>query len=161
MSHTALIVLATLLMIPGIIGILIPAIPGIPYMLVIALVFGSIDRWQHLQGAEIGWLAALAVLSLVVDYAAGILGARFGGASKKALTFGFIGMIIGTIILPPFGGLLGLFCGIMLAELARAKNHVKALKAATGGVMGALAGMAVNLMLAVFFLILFIIFSLR
>lgn len=161
MSHITLVVLALFFMLPGLLGVLLPAIPGVPYMFVVALVFGFVDRFAHLTGRELGWLAALAILSLVVDYTAGLLGAKLGGASKKAAAAGFMGLLLGTLLLPPIGGFIGLFAGVLFAELTRGQDERQALKAATGSVLGSLAGIAINLGVGLLLALLFLFFALR
>lgn len=149
---------AVLLMIPGIIGLFIPVLPGIPFMLLVALTFGGVTTFSELTGNEIGILAIIAVASIAIDYLAGVLGAKYSGASARALGAGFLGMLIGLILLPPFGGLIGLFCGVLLVELRDRTRH-EALRAATGSLLGSLAGIVLNLLLAVLFLVLFLVFA--
>jgi uncharacterized protein YqgC (DUF456 family) len=160
MTNILLTIVFAVLMLPGLTGILIPVLPGIPFMFIVALIFGLIDKFVHLTTIEIIILLGLTLISLVIDYASGILGARIGGASAKSTLGGLIGMIIGLIIFPPFGGIIGLFLGIAITEIAIHNNNKKALKAATGGVIGSLAGIILNLILALIFLTIFIIFSL-
>lgn len=161
MQHGLLLIVFFLLLLPGIVGVILPVLPGLAYMFVIALVFGSIDTFNHLRGWELGILGGVAGLSLVVDYSAGVLGAKWGGASKQALGYGFIGLIAGLILFPPFGGIVGLFGGILLAEMRQHKDKKRAVKAASGGVIGSVAGMAINLVLALIFIVCFTVFALR
>lgn len=149
---------AALLMIPGLVGLFIPILPGIPFMLLVAITYGAITSFTSLSGSEIGILAIIALASVAVDYLGGVLGAKFSGASAKALGAGFLGMIVGLFLLPPFGGLLGLFGGVLIAEL-RIKNRHEALRAATGSLIGSLAGITINLLLAFVFIILFLTFA--
>lgn len=157
---TAYLIIATVLMLPGLIGIVIPAFPGIPYMFVIALIYGFITHFQTLSTTHFIILGILALISLIVDYTTGLLGAKYGGATKKSIAFGLLGSIAGTVLLPPFGGILGLFLAILLSELFLHKGNKKAVKAASGGLIGSLAGIIVNIILAVVFIVCFIIFAL-
>lgn len=161
MSNTVLVLIFSILLLPGLAGIFIPLLPGIPLMFVIALIYGVIDRFQHLQGNEVMILGGIVVLSLIVDYCSGVIGAKYGGASKKAILFGFIGLIVGIILLPPFGGILGLFLGVLIAEMIQHRDQRRAVKAATGSLLGSLLGIVANLVLGLLFLILFIVFALR
>jgi uncharacterized protein YqgC (DUF456 family) len=154
------LLIATLLMLPGLIGTLMPALPGIPLMFLIVLFFAIIDRFDHLSWSEIGWLSLITILSLIIDYAAGVVGAKLGGASKQSILSGFFALIIGTIMLPPFGGILGMFIVIAIMEYSRQKSQNKALKAAGSSLLGALTGSAINFILALIFIGLFITFSL-
>lgn len=159
--NTIYLIIAIILLIPGIIGILIPILPGIPYMFVISLIYGFITKFQNLHTSEIIILALIALLSLLVDYSTGIIGAKYGGATKQSLLIGLLGLIIGTIVLPPFGGIIGLFIGVLIAEILAHQNRRRAVKAATGSLIGSLAGIIINLILSLVFITLFILFSLK
>src|SRR5688572_13441688 len=112
MTEPWLLVLAVLFMLPGLAGILLPALPGIPIMFLVALGFGAIDRFVHLTGMELGILFGIALASFVVDYLAGTLGAKFGGASARATLAGLAGMVAGFFLFPPLGGFIGMFAGV-------------------------------------------------
>lgn len=148
-------------MLPGLVGVFLPILPSIPYMFFVALIFTLIDKFQHLSGLNLIILGMIAVLSLLVDYFSGILGAKWGGASRWAIIGGLLGLIIGLILLPPFGGILGLFAGILISEIVMFRKYKKALKAATGGLLGTLAGIVINLILGVLFLVLFVVWAIR
>jgi uncharacterized protein YqgC (DUF456 family) len=161
MPYSVLVIIFSILLLPGIVGVVMPALPSIPYMFVIALIFGFIDKFTHLTVVNIIVLALITLVSLLVDYFSGILGAKYGGAAKQSMVFGMVGFLIGIIMFPPFGGFAGLFLGVLIAELIYFNDHIKAIKAATGGLLGTLFGMIINLLLSISFLGLFILFSFR
>ena len=130
-------------------------------MFVIALAYGFVDHFQKFTTAELIILAILAVLSVVVDYASGVLGAKYGGVSGKSAMAGFAGLILGLILFPPFGGIIGLFVGILVSELLLHKNQKKAFKAASGSLLGTLSGIIINLLVSLLFIVLFTVFALK
>lgn len=154
-THLISIIIAVLLMLPGFVGVFLPALPGIPYMFLVALAFVAVDQFQHLSGWELVGLLGLTIVSVMVDYFSGTLGAKFGGASTRATTAGMIGMLAGLFLFPPLGGLIGMFIAVLYVELQGGTLH-KALRAAGGSLAGSLAGILVNLLLALSFIILFI-----
>ena len=158
MAHIVLVIVAAVLMLPGIPLVFTP-LPSLLYMLVIALGFGFLDKFAHLTGGELWILVGVFAVSIIVDQLSGILGARYGGASAKSIGYGLIGMIVGTILLPPFGGMLGLFVAVALGEYQNHKNHQRALKAATGSFIGTVAGKFANAVVALAFVVLFTVFS--
>lgn len=160
MNELVLAIIFFLVMLPGIAGVILPVVPGIPYMFAIAVVYGLITHFARLSGADLAWLGALAVVSLALDYSSGLLGAKLGGASKRSLGYGALGLILGTIILPPIGGFAGLFLAVMLSELVNHQSQEKAMKAATGSLLGSLSGVVLNLLVAILFMILFWVFVL-
>ena len=154
---TILIIVAALLMIPGIIAIAF-MLPGVPYLFIISLIYGFIDHFTRLSLKELAILGALAILSVIVDQSAGIIAARYGGARGKTFLYGIAGAIIGAFIVPFFGGFIGLFIGIMIGELIRKQHHIHAIKAATAGVIGSVTGITINIILGTIFLALFLVF---
>lgn len=148
-------ILAIVLMLPGLLSVIVPVMPGVPYMFVVALLYAILTRFSGLTGWEVVILGGIAALSIAIDFAGGLLGAKFGGASGKAGLWGFAGMLIGTVILPPFGGLVGLFAGILLGELRYGKELRAAGKAAGAGLIGSGAGMLVNGLVGIMFIIVF------
>ena len=159
MLNWFIIMLFALALLPGIVGVIIPVLPGLPYMFVVAVIYGFVNHFQALTGMELLWLAGLTVLSIIVDYLAGILGASFGGATGWSVGIGMIGFIIGMLLLPPFGGPIGLFLAVLLAELYQFRK-AQAFKAATGALIGSAVGMLINLLLAFGFVTLFVVFAL-
>lgn len=158
MNSVLLVIIFFILMLPGIAGAFLP-IPGLLYMFIMSLIFGFVDKFAHLETWELGVLAGIALISILNDYLTGMLGAKYGGAAQKSMLLGIIGMIIGALVFPPFGGLIGVFVGILIAELLLNKGTDRALRAATGGLVGSIVGMIATLVLAVVFLFLFVIFA--
>lgn len=146
-----------ILLLPGFAGVFLP-LPSLPYMFAITLIFGFIDQWQHLSYIDLTILGIIMLISFTAEYLTGLLGAKYSGAAKISIIFGLIGMIIGVIVFPPFGGIAGLFIGILVSEFLHFRDHIKALKAASGGLIGTLTGMLISLILAIIYVVLFIVF---
>ena len=159
MSHTIVVSIAVLFLVPGFFMAFIPMLPALSYMFIVSIVYALFDRFIHLSYIEIGTLLALTLLSIIVDHLAGILGAKYGGAHGRSLIWGLCGSIIGTFIAPFLGSLAGLFIGVAIGEFRIGRTKEKVLTSASGALMGSLAGIAVNLSLAVVFIALFIGFA--
>jgi len=151
-------VLFAILIFCGIFMTLVPMMPGIPFMFVLALVFAFIGDFQVLTLGGLGVLGVILALSVFIDYFSGILGAKYGGASFKSILYGFAGFAVGFILLPPFGGLLGLFAGIVAYEFFVNRDEARAIKAASGYILGAITGVLINFFLAILFFVLFLVF---
>ena len=134
-----------------------PMMPAIPYMFAVALIFGLLDKFKHIGAREIGVLGVILLLSLCVDYFSGIIGAKYGGASNGAIGWGFVGLLIGLLLMPPFGAFIGLYLAVLISEILHNRSHLSAQKAASGALMGSLVGMAINVFLALLFAGLFIV----
>lgn len=96
--------LAALLILAGIAGTVLPALPG-PALVLAGIALGAwAEGFTRISGWTIGVLAVLTLLASLVDYAAGVLGAKRVGASREAL----IGAALGTLagVFTGFWGLL-------------------------------------------------------
>lgn len=149
MSPEAVWVLTGVLMLAGVAGAILPALPGAPLILVAAV----LHRWL-LPGYVSMWtLAALAVLAavtVVVDAACGILGVqRFGGGRWAMLGAG-VGAVIG-LFFGPLGLLAGGIAGAVAFEMAFDRKALNdALKAGVGAGIGMVVGTILRLGLALF-----------
>src|SRR5882757_729217 len=133
--------LTILLMVVGVIGSVVPYIPGAALILAGAVVHqlmlgdGGTSGW-----CIIGVLFVMAVLSYVVDIVAGAMGARRYGASKWGAWGGFIGAIVGLFFGLP-GLLLGPVIGVLAGELILARKQIgEAASASWGTILGSLFG---------------------
>lgn len=153
-------IIFALFMLLGLVGIILPIFPGVPLMWILALVYGFVNGFSDLSLSEFSVLSVLMGSSLLVDYFSGFLGAKLGGASLRSLGIGMIGLLIGMVLLPPLGGIVGLFLGILISEVRNYQDPHKALRAATGGVIGSLAGILVNLGIGIGFIVLFLLSTL-
>jgi hypothetical protein len=140
-------VLAVLIIIAGLAGTVVPALPGVP-MVFLGLLFGAwIGKFEIIGWTTIGILAALAIIAWVVDFLAGAAGARYLGASSRAFwgaTFGAIaGIFFGVV-----GMLLGPFIGAVLGELSGGSSMVQSGRAGFGAWIGMVLATAVKLAIA-------------
>jgi len=131
--------LALVLMAGGTIGSVLPILPGTPIILAVAvghrLYFGQTgaSTWVLVV------LAALTVLALVLDYLAGMIGAKKLGATWRGVVGAVLGGIIGIFFSFP-GMLLGPFVGATLFELVGGREFQPAARAGLGATIGLVAG---------------------
>ena len=117
MSTTALSILAIALIIVGAVGIIVPALPGIPLMFAGMVVAAAIDDFQRIGWITLSVLGFLTVFSVIMEFAAAALGAKRIGASKQAIWGALFGTVVGIFFGIP-GLLLGPFAGAVIGELA-------------------------------------------
>ncbi|MEN9621875.1 MAG: hypothetical protein RLZZ67_309 [Candidatus Parcubacteria bacterium] len=160
MASTVALILASILIVPGVLMAFVPMLPALSYMFVIALVFAIYGGFAVLTVNEILILLGIVFVSIIIDHSSGVLGAKYGGAHTKSLLWGMLCAFIGTLLLPPLGSFVGLFLGVLLAELYYKKSRDKALKAAGSALLGSAVGVGVNIVLAITFLGIFIYFAL-
>jgi uncharacterized protein YqgC (DUF456 family) len=133
------LIVALLVMAMGVAGSLLPGLPSTPIVLTAAiahrLYFGATGAaWW-----VIGVLAFFTALSLVMDYAASMYGAKRLGATWRGAVGAIVGGIIGLFFSLP-GILLGPFVGAALFEMAGGREWRNASKAGVGATLGLLAG---------------------
>jgi uncharacterized protein YqgC (DUF456 family) len=147
MNETLLWVLSTALILLGLAGIVLPALPGT--LLVLAgIVLGAwIDDFTRVGWLAVGAVTVLAVLAWVLDFVAGLLGAKGAGASRQALIGAAIGTVAGI-----FMGLVGVLflplVGAFIGEFIARREHGRALKVGIATWLGLLAGMLAKFVLA-------------
>ncbi|MFH1766612.1 MAG: DUF456 domain-containing protein [Patescibacteria group bacterium] len=150
-------IVIAILMFFGILFTALPTVPGMIYMLILAVVYGLVDHFQTFSPWFFALFVGLVAAAILTDYMSGIIGAKFGGASKKSLLAGLVGMIIGFFLFPPFGLFLGLFIAIFAAEMLQFMDQKKAWKAASYSAVATLVGMGANILLAIAFFVSFLI----
>ena len=143
----ALIALAVLLVVVGLAGTLLPAIPGAP-MIFAGL---ALAAWAE-DFAYVGWgtlvvIGVLTVVTYAVDFVAGSLGARRFGASRRAVVGAALGALVGLFFGLP-GILLGPLIGAVLGELSARRTLGEAGRAGIGTALGLALGAAAKLALA-------------
>ncbi len=152
-----MIVIGLILNIIGIIGVILPALPGI-VLNYIALILLYIAKGE--VGFSLRILIVFGILTLLVtllDYILPLLGARKYGASRIGVWGAVIGMLVGIIFFPPFGIIFGLLIGAFLGELIAGKEQSQALRAGFATFLGSLTSMVVKLLLAIVMTVYFLI----
>ena len=149
---TLLYLLAALLVLVGLAGIVLPALPGLPLVYAGMLLAAWADGFQRIGVLTLVVLGVLTLLSLAVDVWATALGARRVGASRLALVGAVIGTLLG-FLFAPVGLFLGPFVGAALGELLhlrRVDGQVlgQATRVGFGTWLGIVLGVALKLMLA-------------
>jgi hypothetical protein len=140
-------VVAVILVIAGLVGTVLPAIPGVPLIFFGVLLAAWAEDFQRITGLTIAILAVLTVIGVAVDYLAASMSAKRAGASRA----GIIGAAIGTVagIVTGLWGLL--FMPLVGAAIGEFIAHRDALRAGRVGVatwVGLLVGTVVKLAVA-------------
>jgi uncharacterized protein YqgC (DUF456 family) len=153
-------ILAGVLMLVGLAGTLLPALPGIPLMMIGMLIAAWADDFTRIGWVTLLILAVLMALSFAIELAAAALGARRVGASREAIAGAALGALLG-LFMGLAGLILGPFIGAVVGELMARRNTSQAMRAGVGAwlgfVVGTIAKLAVAFtMLGVFLLALFI-----
>jgi uncharacterized protein YqgC (DUF456 family) len=141
-----LLVLGILLVVAGILGTVLPALPGAPLVFAGLFVAAWAEGFEKVGWLTLGVLAVLTLLTVAVDFLAASLGAKRVGASWLALAGAGLGMLVGLFFGLP-GIILGPFAGAVLGEYAARRDWAQARKAGFGTWLGLLIGVAGKLTL--------------
>ena len=130
MIETILIIFGLLIAVVGLIGCIIPAIPGPPLNFLSLVILELAIESAFPMDFYFLWGGITIVLTFL-DYILPIMGAKVYKASSYGILGSIIGMILGILFFPPFGMILGLFVGAVLGELIAGKKEWEALKIGT------------------------------
>ncbi len=147
MLDIALYVLAALLIVGGLAGSVLPALPGIPMLFGGIWLVAALDDYQHLGLWWLLIIGALGSVGVIVDFVASTLGAKRVGASKLALWGASLGTLGGMFLGIP-GLLLGPFVGALAGELASGTSVLRSAHVGIGTWLGLLFGTLIKLVLS-------------
>ena len=139
-------VLAALLVVGGLAGSVLPAVPGVPLVFAGLLVAAWADDFTRVGVVTLVLLGLLTVLSFVIDFAATAMGARRVGATKLAVVGAALGTLAGVFLGIP-GLILGPFVGAVAGEMLSHGQVQQATRAGVATWMGLLFGTLAKLAL--------------
>lgn len=150
-------------MVVGLIGTLIPFLPGLELIWLAALIYAMAERFTTVDPLTFAALTALAAIGITANIWASQLGSRLGGASWAAVLAGLglgalgfvIGMFVGGLGAVP-GGLIGALAGVLIVEYRRRKEWEGAVRAGTGWLVGCLLSGFIQMAVGVLMILLFV-----
>ena len=149
-------VLAGVLVVVGLAGTILPALPGAPLVFMGLLIAAWMGDFQKIGWPTLSILALLTALAVAADLLATLFGAKRAGASKLALLGAAIGSIVGL-----FFGLIGIlvfpFVGAVAGELFARRRLDQAARVGLATWLGMLFGALAKLSLAITMLVVFLI----
>lgn len=141
----ALITLGLLCAVAGVIGCILPVIPGPALSFISLFIISYAKNWEVFSTAFLVTMGIFTILLTILDYAVPIFGAKKFGASKSGIWGSMIGMLLGFIFFPPFGIFIGTFFGALAGELIAGKDSKKALRAGWGSFIGNITAIGIKL----------------
>ncbi len=147
MPDALLWILSAALILVGLAGTVLPALPGTALVLAGIVLGAWIDDFTRVGAVALTVVAVLAVLSWVLDYLAAAWGAQHVGASRQAVIGAAIGTVVGL-----FAGLVGVFIfplvGAALGEWLARRDHAVAMRVGLATWLGLIAGLVAKVVLA-------------
>ncbi|MCP2295305.1 hypothetical protein APR11_001712 [Nocardia amikacinitolerans] len=138
-------VLIGLLILVGLLGIIIPILPGV------ILIFGAILAWAIMTGGATAWTifaisTVFLVLSGVIKYTWPGRKMKDAGVSNRALFLGAVLGIVGFFVIPVVGLFVGFVLGVYLSELQRLRHNQPAWQATKHALKGVGLSMLIELL---------------
>jgi uncharacterized protein YqgC (DUF456 family) len=148
MMMTLVYILVGLLLLLGLLGSVLPFLPGTLLILVGAFVYAWATDFVTLGASRLLILTALTVTAYAVDYVAGAIGVRRIGGSRWAMLGAALGALVG-VFFGPLGLILGPIIGAVAAELVQSQEIEASLRSGFGSALGMIAGAVARFSLAV------------
>ncbi len=140
---TFLIILGAICLLVGILGCVLPVLPGVPLAYCGLLLLHATDKVQFSWQFLVIW-AVVTIVVQVLDSVVPIWGTKKFGGSKMGVWGSTIGLLVG-LFFGPWGIVLGPFLGAVVFELIDGKNTRLALKAGWGSFVGLMTGTILKL----------------
>ena len=151
MIDVLIFLLAFLLLIGGVVGCVLPILPGAPLSYGGLLLLHLTGRADFSTAQLVSWLIIVIVLQ-VADYVTPILGSKYSGGTD----FGNRGCMAGTILglfFMPWGIILGPFLGAVAGEMLGGRDLPHAIKAGIGSLVGFLLGTLMKVVVCFYFVV--------
>jgi uncharacterized protein YqgC (DUF456 family) len=154
---TTIALIATgLIMLIGLIGTVVPIIPGTVLIFFGALLYALVEGFQTVGWPTLLVLGLLTIVSTTADIWASSVGAKVGGASGWSVLLGLVGGLVGFVFLNLPGAIVGAVLAVMITEIVRQEDWRRGLKAGSGWLLGWLLSSIVQLATGLIMLAIFI-----
>ena len=144
---TVIFIIAFVLLILGLLGSIIPGLPGPPLSFIGILLIHFFTGTQFSTSFLLTW-AVIVVLVFLLDYFMQVWGVKKFGGGRKATIGTFLGLFAG-FIFPPIGLLIGPFIGAFIGALLEVQgDNTRALNVAIGSFIGFVTGTILKLVVS-------------
>ncbi|MCA6077986.1 DUF456 domain-containing protein [Fulvivirga sedimenti] len=139
-----LMILSGIFLLIGLIGCLLPVLPGTPLSYVGLLILQLMQEPPFSTRFMVIW-ALITLAVALLDYWIPAYGTKKFGGTKYGIYGTLVGLFVGLIFFPPFGIIIGPLLGALIGEFLAGSDQKKAVKAAFGSFLGFLAGTFIKL----------------
>ncbi len=147
----------------GLLGVLLPVVPGVGFIWIVVLVYAIAERFATIDILTFGVITMLGAVGLTADIWMSQVGARVGGASPWSLLVGMllggVGALIGLLFagvgaVP--GAIIGAIVGVVVAEWHRLEDWKEAFKAGGGWALGCLLSGGIQFIIGTLIILIFV-----
>jgi uncharacterized protein YqgC (DUF456 family) len=150
------LILSLILMAIGLIGVVLPVVPGIVLILAAALFYALVEGFEKLGLVTVVVLTVLGVVGVTADIWVSSLGARAGGASFLSILGGLFLGLAGLLFFSLPGAIIGSILGVLAVEMLRVKDWRRGLNAGVGWLVGWLISTVIQLTIALIMIAIFV-----
>ena len=144
---TVIFIIAFVLLILGLLGSIIPGLPGPPLSFIGILLIHFFTGTQFSTSFLLTW-AVIVILVFLLDYFMQVWGVKKFGGGRKAILGTFLGLFMG-LLFPPVGLLIGPFIGAFIGALLEVQgDNTRALNVAIGSFIGFVTGTILKLVVS-------------
>ncbi len=159
--HTAAFWIALVIMLTGLVGLVIPIFPGIIVIWLAILAYGLITGFYPLAWVLFAVITILFLVGVTIDNILMNAKAHQAGAAWSSLILGIVAGILGTILLPPFGGIIATPLVVLLLEYIRRRDIKQALIALRGLLIGWGASFVVRFFIGLVMISLWLVWAIK
>ena len=151
-----IISIVILFLLIGLVGCVIPALPGPPISFLGLLILHFFSSYT-IETETLWLLAAIVTIITFLDYWLQVYGVKQFGGGKKAIHGTILGLVLGLLFFPPFGVIIGPLIGAFLgAKLEVKEDKSRAIKIAIGALVGFLGGTVLKFAISIYISVLFV-----
>ncbi|HEY8552769.1 MAG TPA: DUF456 domain-containing protein, partial [Thermaerobacter sp.] len=140
-----LAVLASLGIVVGLLGTVVPVLPGLPLVFLSIAGYAVATGFRVISTTALGVMLFATVAGMALEYGLGPAAARRRGASRAAFWGAILGGLVGGVAFPPWGIVLGPLAGATVGELVSGRSWQQALATGWTTVAGLMVGLLLEL----------------
>ncbi|HEU5321458.1 MAG TPA: DUF456 domain-containing protein [Methylomirabilota bacterium] len=146
-THTIAAIAVAILFLAGLVGSVVPWMPGPLLILAGALLWAVVTDFATLGVGRLAVLTVLAVVSFLLSFVVGAIGARRYGGSRWGVAGAVVGALVG-LFFGPLGLLVGPVAGAVIGEIAHGATLEGGIRSGFGALIGLLGGLVADLVLS-------------
>ncbi|NMC54882.1 MAG: DUF456 domain-containing protein [Chloroflexi bacterium] len=123
-------------MLGGLFSLVVVVIPGLTIIWAAALVYGLVTGFTWQSGVLFAFITILMLVGNVIDNILMGAGARSQGASWLGIGVALVAAVAGSLLVPPFGGLVAALLALFVVEVIRVRDWRKALDSTRSMALG-------------------------
>lgn len=148
-----LLILSFILLVLGVLGSILPAIPGPPLAWLGLLMLNFTEKF-YISPSVIWPALALTIIVTILDFVIPVVGTKHFGGTKYGVWGTNIGLVIGLFLPIPLGFLIGALLGAFIGEIIKEPDNInRAFYAALGAFIGFIGSTIMKVMLCIAFFI--------